>query len=627
MTLSKKIKYSIKQELRYNGYAFMQHNIQNTAPGSLIAFMKNSTNLIFSYANTDLYIAELKYETIANNTNRPMVYTPIRLFNIILSSVKYNKAKIEINASISVTIQLPRYYLNADEVLTVELIKLPSPLEKDWAYFVIKPLKNITAYNKSNKLFTFSNLFLIGKYSEKDPKLNDTKNGQRLKSEVDEKGSLVSCADMIINLHNNKTSFGTWSLKKENPSFVDLSKESIILPFIHINSDEISPFFNMEWSKEIEVLIEDLMPNKFGNELKDTIITNMQTNNNIKNLLHCYPDFPLMIFLSIDSWNYDPFEFNSVTNGCCLLFTAYAIFTKLGFISKLNINKNKLLKFLSRIQAGYYPNPYHNSMHAADVAQATYYILIHGGLKDIFKFTDIQCFAIILAAITHDYGHPGLNNKFHSQIKAPLSICYNNISILENYHISATLNILNQDEYNILENFNSDEISEIKEILVEAILSTDIQRHNEFFSNFKNIDQYQTNISFESSNLSMTEQISLKDIYKEQSLNAIKLCIKSADISNSTRSFHLFIEWTDRICRELWNQGDLESQLGLPLLSFMNRKIESKGVAEFEINFIQYFVKPLYDILAKLCPEMKFIESYLTANINYWNELKHLPDV
>lgn len=78
-------------------------------------------------------------------------------------------------------------------------------------------------------------------------------------------------------------------------------------------------------------------------------------------------------------------------------------------------------------------NPYHNFSHAVDVLQTTYYYLCQIGIleplypsakrprsrpacvyqlpvRDIIRPCDI--FALLMASIGHDVGHPGVNNIF-----------------------------------------------------------------------------------------------------------------------------------------------------------------------------------------------------------------------
>jgi hypothetical protein len=53
-------------------------------------------------------------------------------------------------------------------------------------------------------------------------------------------------------------------------------------------------------------------------------------------------------------------------------------------------------------QAG---NPYHNSVHAADVVQSVSVFLFPWGVAA--DLTDSEVFACVLSAIIHDAAHPG----------------------------------------------------------------------------------------------------------------------------------------------------------------------------------------------------------------------------
>ena len=47
----------------------------------------------------------------------------------------------------------------------------------------------------------------------------------------------------------------------------------------------------------------------------------------------------------------------------------------------------------------------------------------------------------------HDYGHGGLNNDFLIKTHHPLAILYNDLSPLENHHISAAVSLLGEPDY------------------------------------------------------------------------------------------------------------------------------------------------------------------------------------
>jgi hypothetical protein len=63
--------------------------------------------------------------------------------------------------------------------------------------------------------------------------------------------------------------------------------------------------------------------------------------------------------------------------------------------------------------------PYHNVIHACDVMQSTYAYLYLG---DVAAALDPkQQLALLLAAVVHDVGHPGLNNDFFNKTNAAVA--------------------------------------------------------------------------------------------------------------------------------------------------------------------------------------------------------------
>lgn len=58
-------------------------------------------------------------------------------------------------------------------------------------------------------------------------------------------------------------------------------------------------------------------------------------------------------------------------------------------------------------------NPYHNFRHAVDVMQSTWYFLNSISSESMsLLLRPIDVLALLMAAIGHDVGHPGVNNGF-----------------------------------------------------------------------------------------------------------------------------------------------------------------------------------------------------------------------
>lgn len=91
-------------------------------------------------------------------------------------------------------------------------------------------------------------------------------------------------------------------------------------------------------------------------------------------------------------------------------------------------------------------------------------------------FLPLSCkFPIILycfsANIIHDYEHPGYTNQFVVRIKHPLALRYNDKNVLENHHLASGFKVLLKDEYNFLQNLDSESFYELRKISIQAVLS------------------------------------------------------------------------------------------------------------------------------------------------------------
>lgn len=109
------------------------------------------------------------------------------------------------------------------------------------------------------------------------------------------------------------------------------------------------------------------------------------------------------------------------------------------------INRQKAERFFVAVEATYKgDNHYHNSTHAADVAQAAMIILRAG--QNSLNFTKLEVFSLICAAAVHDLGHPGFTNDFLINTQHVNAITYNDRSVNENFHVSCAFRIVTQSE-------------------------------------------------------------------------------------------------------------------------------------------------------------------------------------
>eukprot|EP01063_Lacrimia_lanifica_P039859 TRINITY_DN886_c0_g2_i1.p1 TRINITY_DN886_c0_g2~~TRINITY_DN886_c0_g2_i1.p1 ORF type:complete len:694 (+),score=271.33 TRINITY_DN886_c0_g2_i1:152-2233(+) len=330
------------------------------------------------------------------------------------------------------------------------------------------------------------------------------------------------------------------------------------------------------------------------------------TDPEVEELVNALPDDKVWQFIEccekIDTWNYDCFQVDQITEGRTLLYTVWALLQKYGLTKHYKLDRTILADFLSAVQAGYLPNQYHNSMHAADVVQITHFCLGPGGMRERCNLSNEDCFAAIMAAAIHDYNHPGLNNNFHTKVGAYLGTLYNDRSILENHHCSCVFEMMNHQKYDILQFMTDEQKKEIRDTMTEMLLATDMGNHAKIFSAFRRRMQDRPDWGKK------------KDDVRLVLIMAIKL----ADISNCSRPTELYLKWANRIAEEFYLQGDAEVKSGVPISPFMDRRKHDTDFHKGQVSFINYIVYPLFDAVGEVFPKLKFTLQLCNANRDHW---------
>ena len=314
----------------------------------------------------------------------------------------------------------------------------------------------------------------------------------------------------------------------------------------------------------------------------------------------------------VDKWEYDVFGIQtqmsgddhyslpSQPKGGSLFFTMYALMMRHGLFQKFKVDEKIFLNWLSAIEAGYHGNPYHNSMHAADVLHITHFILSKGGLVKKINLTDEDVLAALFAASIHDYDHPGINNSFHIRAQTYLATLYNDRSILENRHVSSVMELMKLPKYNFLASLSEEQRRDVRETVIEMILATDMGLHGKFVS------QWKRRIA-ENHDLTKKDDVRL----------ALAMAIKMADISNCGRPTNLYLRWSAKIADEFYMQGDRERNFGLSCSPFMDR--QQPAMAKGQVAFMNYVVVPLFESISEFLPDMHFSVDFTEQNKSYWN--------
>ena len=328
-----------------------------------------------------------------------------------------------------------------------------------------------------------------------------------------------------------------------------------------------------------------------------------KTNPNLKENYNI-DDFNFSSYSSIESKDFDIFNFESkVGQENTLYMIGSYIYKKFDF-SKI-IKQKKFANWAKKIAAGYSRlNPYHTDLHGADVTQTCFISLLQDGVKEIAKVDNIDICSLILSCMCHDFKHFGLNNNFLKLTKHKLAIRYNDISILENMHISETFKLINSNpDCNIFFDVDKTIYEKMRKKMIACVLSTDMFYHS-------NHTQF------------MKDLIAKKDIKQEDNQQYMNLLIHAADISNPTKPFNIYLKWAKLVLEEFCQQGDKEKALGL-VCTCDRKKVK---LNTNQIGFIDYVVEDFVSSFVKIFPSLKFLHDNLVDNrakfVNYKEDEK-----
>jgi len=278
---------------------------------------------------------------------------------------------------------------------------------------------------------------------------------------------------------------------------------------------------------------------------------------------------------------------------------AFLIFNHFGLLEAFRISSETFYGFLYHLKNSYRETSYHNWYHAIDVLQYVAYQTIKTRSHTIL--TPLELLAVCTSAISHDIGHFGLNNKYHTSAQTPYGQLYCDRSVMETLHCSELIRIVSLPEANIFKSLDQNNLQTLWKWIIHLILATDMAFH------FKFINEAEEILSQKALNM------------KEEShrLLAMELIIKVADVSNVSRPFKIAEKWAYMLQEEFFFQGDMEKEQGIDVSSSSNIRGEA-NIPKSQVGFITYFCVPLYSIIARIFPELIVNLESLNTNLILW---------
>ncbi|XP_074421705.1 3',5'-cyclic-AMP phosphodiesterase 4C isoform X4 [Larus michahellis] len=255
-----------------------------------------------------------------------------------------------------------------------------------------------------------------------------------------------------------------------------------------------------------------------------------------------------------NKWGLNVFKVAEYSGNRPLTVLMYSIFQERDLMKTFRIPVNTFITYMLTLEDHYHADvAYHNSIHAADVAQSTHVLLSTPALEAVF--TDLEIMAAIFASAIHDVDHPGVSNQFLINTNSELALMYNDASVLENHHLAVGFKLLQEENCDIFQNLSKKQRQSLRKMAIDMVLATDMSKHMNLLADLKTMVETKKVTSL---------GVLLLDNYSDR-IQVLQNMVHCADLSNPTKPLELYRQWTDRIMVEFFRQGDREREKGMEI--------------------------------------------------------------
>ncbi|XP_074788872.1 high affinity cAMP-specific and IBMX-insensitive 3',5'-cyclic phosphodiesterase 8B isoform X7 [Athene noctua] len=344
----------------------------------------------------------------------------------------------------------------------------------------------------------------------------------------------------------------------------------------------------------------------------------------VPNTINDVPPCIAQLLENEESWDFNIFELEAVTNKRPLVYLGLKIFARFAVSEFLNCSEATLRAWLQVIEANYHSsNSYHNSTHAADVLHATAFFLGKERVKGSLDHLDEV--AALIAATIHDVDHPGRTNSFLCNAGSELAVLYNDTAVLESHHTALAFQLTTKDnKCNIFKNIDRNHYRTLRQAIIDMVLATEMTKHFEHVNKFVNsinkpMASEETSSHSEGSDCECTANITN---FPDNQTLIKRMMIKCADVANPCRPLELCIEWAGRISEEYFAQTDEEKRQGLPVVMPVFDR-NTCSIPKSQISFIDYFITDMFDAWDAFA-HLPVLMQHLANNYKHWKTLDEL---
>jgi cAMP-specific phosphodiesterase 4 len=318
----------------------------------------------------------------------------------------------------------------------------------------------------------------------------------------------------------------------------------------------------------------------------------------------------VVAFSGMDKWKFNVFRAGAQCGARPLACVTAVAMEGMGLLSTLKVPRKVFSAFIIEMERTYshdveFPNPYHNSFHAADVVQATHQFLLNSKIGGVL--TDLDAAAALIAAAGHDYRHPGVNNTFLVRTSNELALRYNDMAVLENFHAAETFELMSKPQFDVLAELPLFTRRSMRTSIIQCILATDLADGRKFTQQFA-----------ERAAFIEVDQLASDHILLMQ------MCLKCADVGHAARPLSVHEKWSLLVNVEFHSQGDLEKQMKIPISPLCDR--DHFNLAKSQLGFVAFVVRPCLQPFADWCEAPEWVDT-LNANELHWSNMRTIDAI
>eukprot|EP00921_Rhytidocystis_pertsovi_P000844 GHVQ01001447.1.p1 GENE.GHVQ01001447.1~~GHVQ01001447.1.p1 ORF type:complete len:863 (-),score=122.66 GHVQ01001447.1:99-2687(-) len=292
------------------------------------------------------------------------------------------------------------------------------------------------------------------------------------------------------------------------------------------------------------------------------------------------------------TWEFDAIKLSKIVGNRALPMTFMACLKVQDLCSLFDITPRLFATFMVELEKGCSTtNPFHNSIHSADVVQAfhllTYWSNMSGSNNRFIGSQDML--AGLLSCAILSYQHPGLSNSFLTRSQHPVALRYNDKHPLESHQIASAFCLMHSSKVeDPLMNLSEEQYMSVRKMIVRMVIAS-------------SSSNYSSSLSMLKTKLSRMDYRSSKGDEKQVLLNNM---LRAADCAFCARPLPIYRQWMVTYVEELYAQGDLEKQKGMALSLFCDRNLSATQQSLFSQSFIHVVVYPLYKCIGQVTPHI-----------------------